>query len=638
MRAKQVTVMLAVLLWAGCGGRPAGEAESAAFRQYDARTFFMTTSFGAADSHGFAFSPDGRRILVSDDESGVFNARSIDIQSGVSTELTASAGSAVFAVSYFPGDERVLFTADQDGNELDHVYVQEPDGSRRDLTPGEKLKASFAGWSGDGKHFYLLTNERDGKDFDLYAYAAAGYGRVLLFRNDQGWGIDSISRDARWLALVKNRTSADNDLFLVDLDAASPQPRRITPHQGNVSHSVLTFTPGSRKLYYLTDEHGEFAQAWSYDLSSGEKELVYRDDWDVVSMGFSPRGTYQVRGVNADARTVVRIVEAATGGPVALPPLPPGELRSVRFSADDGQVAFFINSDTSPSNLFVVDLAGGGLKQLTHSLNPEIHAGDLVEGRVIRYPSFDDLMIPALLYRPRQATADRKAPALVFVHGGPGGQTTRGYRALIQHLVNHGYAVLGVNNRGSSGYGKTFNHLDDRHHGEGDLQDVVWGRRYLETLDWVDGGRVGVMGGSYGGYMTVAALAFHPEAFEVGIDVFGVTNWERTLKSIPPWWEAFKESLYDEMGDPATDQERHHRISPLFHARKIQRPLLVVQGKNDPRVLKVESDEMVAAVRANGVPVKYIVFPDEGHGFRKRENRIAASEAYLAFLDRYLRR
>lgn len=208
---------------------------------------------------------------------------------------------------------------------------------------------------------------------------------------------------------------------------------------------------------------------------------------------------------------------------------------------------------------------------------------------------------------------------------------------MFQHLVNHGYAVLAVNNRGSNGYGKTFFHMDDRKHGDVDLKDVVAGRGYLESLDWVDKDKIGIIGGSYGGYMTVAALAFTPEVFDVGIDIFGVTNWERTLASIPPWWESFRKALYDEMGDPAVDKERHHAISPLFHAENITKPLLVVQGANDPRVLQVESDEMVEKVRANGVPVTYVLFPDEGHGFLKRENRIKASEAYLTFLNQYLK-
>jgi dipeptidyl aminopeptidase/acylaminoacyl peptidase len=196
---------------------------------------------------------------------------------------------------------------------------------------------------------------------------------------------------------------------------------------------------------------------------------------------------------------------------------------------------------------------------------------------------------------------------------------------------------LAVNNRGSSGYGKKFYHMDDKRHGDVDLKDVVHGRRYLESLDWVDRKRIGIIGGSYGGYMVCAALAFEPDAFDLGIDIFGVTNWVRTLESIPPWWASFRDALYAELGDPKTDSERLRRISPLFHAKNIRKPLLVIQGANDPRVLKVESDEMVKAVRDNGVPVEYIVFPDEGHGFLRKENRIGAAEAYLRFLDRHLK-
>jgi dipeptidyl aminopeptidase/acylaminoacyl peptidase len=241
------------------------------------------------------------------------------------------------------------------------------------------------------------------------------------------------------------------------------------------------------------------------------------------------------------------------------------------------------------------------------------------------------------MYKPKQASAENPVPAMVWVHGGPGGQSTRGYSATIQHMVNHGYAVYAANNRGSSGYGKTFYHMDDKRHGEEDLRDIVEAGHYLRSLDWVDNDKVGVIGGSYGGYITAAALTFHPEEFEVGINIFGVTNWVRTLQSIPDWWAAFREALYDEMGDPATDAERHRAISPLFHAENVTKPMLVVQGANDPRVLQVESDELVEAIRANGVYVEYVLFPDEGHGFRRRENRVTASEAFVTFLDTYLK-
>jgi dipeptidyl aminopeptidase/acylaminoacyl peptidase len=260
-----------------------------------------------------------------------------------------------------------------------------------------------------------------------------------------------------------------------------------------------------------------------------------------------------------------------------------------------------------------------------------------VGSEVVRFPSWDELPIPAILWRPHGASAESPVPAVVWVHGGPGGQSRRTYSATLQHLVNHGYAVLAVNNRGSGGYGKTFFHMDDRKHGDVDLKDCVAARGYLEGLDWVDGRRVAIMGGSYGGYMVGAALAFAPEAFDVGVNIFGVMNWVRTLESMPAWWGAQREALFDELGNPAEDRERLERISPLFHAENIVRPLLVVQGANDPRVLQVESDEIVEKVKARGVPVDYVIFDDEGHGFTKKKNRITASERYIEFLDRYLK-
>jgi len=203
--------------------------------------------------------------------------------------------------------------------------------------------------------------------------------------------------------------------------------------------------------------------------------------------------------------------------------------------------------------------------------------------------------------------------------------------------VNHGYAVLGINNRGSSGYGKTFYVADDKKHGKEPLWDCVEGKDYLAGLPSVDGDRIGIIGGSYGGYMVLAALAYKPEEFAAGIDIFGVANWLRTIESIPKWWESFRLALYQEMGDPEKDREMLREISPVFHADKIRRPLLVLQGANDPRVLKAESDDIVAAVKKNGVPVEYIVFPDEGHGFTKKKNQIEGYGAILKFLDKYLK-
>lgn len=180
--------------------------------------------------------------------------------------------------------------------------------------------------------------------------------------------------------------------------------------------------------------------------------------------------------------------------------------------------------------------------------------------------------------------------------------------------------------------------MDNRNHGDKDLKDVVWGKKYLQTLDYIDTSSIAIMGGSYGGYMTLAGLCFHPDEFKAGVDLFGVANWLRTLRSIPPYWETFKKALYDEIGDPnTTDTVRLKQFSPLLHADKIKKPLMVLQGANDPRVLKVESDEIVETVKKSNVPVEYVVFPDEGHGFLKKENEIKGYGQILQFLDKYVK-
>jgi dipeptidyl aminopeptidase/acylaminoacyl peptidase len=299
-------------------------------------------------------------------------------------------------------------------------------------------------------------------------------------------------------------------------------------------------------------------------------------------------------------------------------------------------MAVYLNGDRQPSDLYVIDLQQSSAQRLTTSLSAEINPADLVDSEVVRFNSFDGMSIPNILWKPRQASAGNKRPALLMVHGGPGGQTTRAYNYAAQFLANHGYVILGINNRGSSGYGKTFFAADDGKHGREPLWDCVAAKQYLQTLDYVDPDRIGIMGGSYGGYMTLAALAFKPDEFRVGVNIFGVSNWLRTLESIPPYWESFREALYQEIGNPETQREFLIETSPLFHADKITKPLIVLQGKNDPRVIQPESDDIVAAVRNNGVAVEYLVFDDEGHGFTKKKNQIAAYDAILKFLDTHL--
>ena len=591
---------------------------------------------GNVNYRGASFSPDNTKLLVSSDRSGIYNAYAFPVDGGEPVQLTQSTDDYVQVMGYFPNDERFLYTSDQGGNELNHVYVQDPDGNATDLTPGENLKASFYGWAQDDASFFIGTNERDQRFFDVYEYQPDGYAREMIFQNDEGYNFSGVSPDRRYILLGKTKTNADSDIYLYDRE--TQQMKHVTPHEGDVINNPQTFSPDGQSLYYLTDQDSEYQYLVRYDLATEARETVVQTDWDVWYGYFSKNGKYLVVGINNDARTELRVYDAATMAMVDLPDLGEADITSVGFSRDENHMAFYASSSRMPRDLFVYHFAGDEpAKQLTHSLNENIDPYDLVDGEVARFASYDGVEVPGILYKPHQAGPDNKVPALVWVHGGPGGQSRIGYYYLTQYLVNHGYAIFAINNRGSSGYGKTFFHLDDQKHGADDLDDCVESKKMLAATGWIDAERIGIIGGSYGGYMTLAALTFRPEAFDVGVDLFGISNWHRTVTNIPPWWESFREALQKEMGN-FDDEEFFRAKSPLFHASNIVRPLMVLQGANDPRVLKVESDEIVEAVKANGVPVEYVLFEDEGHGFVKKENQEEAARRILAFLDEHLKK
>ena len=605
--------------------------ETGAKKQYTIEQFMATTRLGGA-----SFSADEKSILFHSNKTGIFNVYSIPVGGGEAKQLTDSTKESTFAVSWFPADARFLYRYDKGGNENDHLYLRELDGSERDLTPGEKTKAQFYGWSQDRKSFFFGTNMRDAKFFDIFEMAIADLKPVLVYKDETGYQAGAISNDKKFIAFGKPGSStADSDVYLYNTE--TKEMKNITEHTGDVDNAPETFDPESKFLYYLSDEGNEFKSVVRYDLASGQKSVLEKTNWDVASMTFSKNGKYRVVATNEDARTKVKVYEGATGNLVPLPPLPEGDITGIRFSDSETKMAFYHDGSTSPANLYVYDFATQKPLKLTESLNPEINAADLADARVVRYKSFDGIEIPAILYQPHGATAQAKVPAIVRVHGGPGGQARMPYSAGVQFLVNHGYAVLDVNNRGSSGYGKTFFKADDRKHGREPLWDCVEAKKYLQTLDYVDGKKIAIMGGSYGGYMVLAALAFKPEEFNAGVDIFGVSNWVRTLQSIPPYWESQRKSLYAEIGDPNTQLDMLREISPLFHADKITKPLLVLQGANDPRVIKPESDEIVEAIKKKKGVVEYVVFDNEGHGFTKKANEIRGNKAILDFLDKHLK-
>ena len=482
--------------------------------------------------------------------------------------------------------------------------------------------------------FYCTTNERDSRYFDVYQIDSESYERTLLLECTENDVFIDVSSDERWALFVRRHTAANTDIYLCDLN--SHVLRNLTCHEGAIRYHSPYFDSKSQCVFYSRCDDEPNTYVYCHELSTGQTHLARKIEGKCVSERLSFSGRYRVVMEQQGVRMTFSVYDCAKQEAIPLPAFAEGEIGSVTISRTERLMAFYVNGDRAPNDLYVYELSTGHFRRLTNNLNAAIDPADLVESEEISFKSFDGMEIPCLLWKPHDITSDSKAPALVWVHGGPGGRTRKGYAAAVQFLVNHGYVVLGVNHRGSSGFGKVFEAAADRKQGREPLWDCMEAKRYLSGLPFVDEAKIAIIGGSFGGYMTLAALAFHPDEFAAGVAISGVSNWIRALKSLSPGSHASK--LYQEkVGNADTDEGMLRSISPLFHAEKISKPLMVIHGAKDPRVSRVESDDIVAAVRKNGGTAEYLLLDGEAHGFRKRASAVRAYQAVLDFLDRYVK-
>ncbi len=621
---KKFMVFAAILFLASCTGKKE-------IKQYTIDQFYKNVSISFSE-----FSQDETKLLISSNETGIYNVFEINLSDTSKKQVTNSDTESCFAIGYVHGTGQILYSADKGGNENSHIFLLNEDGTTTDLTPGDAVKASFSGFSRDKKTMYLQSNKRDPRFFDLYKMIVGDWKEEMIWENKEGLDYAGASKDRSLIATVKSITTSESKLFITNMSTG--ETTEVSEPDKPGMYSASGFTNDNTAFFYTTDAGREFTYLVKYTMATGGREVIYETGWDVTGCWFSENEKYQIIGINEDGRIQVNITDQATGQKVTYPEVPGASIKGLTISDSEKYLLLGLGTSKTPGDLYLYEFGGTEMKKLTDNLNPEINPADLADVQVVRYPSFDGLEIPAIYYKPLTASRKDKVPALVWVHGGPGGQTMANYNPIIQYLVNHGYAVLGVNNRGSSGYGKTFFKMDDQNHGDKDLKDCIWGKKWLQAQDYIDTANIGIIGGSYGGFMTMAAMTSAPDEFKVGVNLFGVTNWLRTLKSIPPYWASFRDALYTEMGDPFTaDSVRLYNISPLFHGQNVKNPVMVLQGANDPRVLQVESDEMVEAIKGAGVPVEYVIFPDEGHGFVKKDNEIKAYSQILTFLDKYLK-
>ncbi len=587
---------------------------------------------------GTLIAPDNQSVMVYSNQTGAFNTYKVDIETG-GVEALAPTSNTSSSVAWFPNDGRALITYDQQGNEVQELFVRELDGTLTSLSQKSHTMQYFAGFSNDGAHLFMFSNHRDPRFMDLYRVDAKTYAIDLLYENRNGYHLNAISPDGRFGMMAEYHGNRHSRVLVVDLTDPDAKPRTLLADNSEGLQTGAGFTSDGQFGLIVTDQFGDYAQAYKVSLATGEAEPLIAPQGEVQHVYYSAEDRYRTMVVSQGAVTLFATWDHQEQQWLSVPNVPQEDIQEVNFSSDGTLMAFHRNSASSPSELHIWDRTTNTVTKLTDNLNGKVDPALLAEAELVRYPSFDGEYIEGVLHRPQSPSESQNVPVVIYIHGGPTAQFNTSFHGEVQYLVSQGFGVFAPNFRGSTGYGKRFARLNDRRHGEDDLQDIVYAKRYLSTLDWVDGENIGLVGGSYGGFLVSAAMVNYPDEFKAGVSRAGLSNWINTLENIPVTWEVIRKQMYQEHGDPsnANDRKRLKAISPLFHADKITKPMLFVQGANDMRVPQTESDAIVAELRKNQVPVEYIVLEDEGHFISLRPNLVFVHEAQVRFLNKYLK-
>ena len=379
-------------------------------QQYTIEQFMDNEAVG-----GGSFSADKSNLLVSSNRSGVYNMYTIPTKGGEMAAITQSDSTSIRAQSYFPNDNRMLFSADGNGDEINHLFVRELDGTIKDITPEKGAKASFYGWSEDDKYLYFGSNKRNPRYFDTYKISIEDYSSEMIYQDDSGLSFSGMSNDENYFTLTKSLNTNDGDLFLYNVKTKE----MIKVNDNQSANTAQDFSKDNSTFYYTTDDGAEFSYLMSYDLSTKEKKKVIEKSWDIAGSGFTSEGNYMVVYVNEDGKNAIEVLDTKTMSPIELPDFGEKSITSVSFSDDEKWMRMYVGGSNTPSDLYTYNLETKEQHKLTNVLNDAIDAEDLVTAKVVRFKSFDGTEIPAIYYLPHQANSENKVPAMVWVHGGP---------------------------------------------------------------------------------------------------------------------------------------------------------------------------------------------------------------------------
>ena len=546
------------------------------------------------------------------------------------------------------GGEAIVFARGQGGDEAYQLYRLDPPSRDPVLLTDPDQRHSLESWLHRSSRAIIGSlpldrtaagGRRSQIDARLWLLdpARPGDRRTIAELPGAGWGVRAVSPDDRHAALERFISANESEVWLLDL--ASGERRKLLPAPGApaASYRPGDFSADGRSLYLVTDRSGEFLQAQRLDLASGALTPVGPvQSWDVQEVEASADGALLALRLNVDGRNELRLVDAATLRERAALAMPPGNLGSLRFHPQRSELAFSVANAQGPGQIHTLDPADGRVQPWTRArLHPTLDTASLTEQQIVRWTSFDGRLISGLLNRPPPSFGGRR-PVLINIHGGPESQARVGFAGRNNYLLQVlGIAVLQPNVRGSDGYGKTFLAADNGLQREDPVKDIGTLLDWIATQPDLDPDRVVVAGGSYGGFMSLAVATTYPERIAGTIDVVGISNLVSFLENTESYRRDLRRAEYGDERDPVM-RAFQTRISPLFNAHRIRRPLMVVQGRNDPRVPYTEAEQIVARVRANGTPVSYLRAENEGHGFARKENADYQFYATVMFLQRTL--
>jgi dipeptidyl aminopeptidase/acylaminoacyl peptidase len=581
-----------------------------------------------------SISADGTQVAYSADTSGQFNLWTQPAGGGTARQLTSFTGQSVRSAAWSPDGTLIAFTADAGGDEQTQIFtVPAAGGEARILSSAadrQFMIAEKTAFGPSGRYLLCGGNDQDPANPGLIIYDLRDGGPPARIAGPRP-GITfpvAMSPDGQHAVAGIYTTNVDYHCCLADLRS----PGRAELVTGDLPPGIFYPGPWSADgsgFYLRTTSGGDRWRLAFFTLADRTLTTVDAPDWDVEDVVVSADGRTLIWSVNEDGRSV--LYGQRDGSPLPLPPVPDGVIEAMEISADGSVLALLLDTASRPLAVAVADLeTSAPVRYLTESRSAAARSAPQVTPQQCRYPARDGTPIPALLYRPAGAGPH---PVVMSIHGGPEQQERPWYDALYRCLLASGIAVFAPNVRGSAGYGLAWQKQIYRDWGGIDLDDFAAAVGYLRSQDWADAQRLAVIGKSYGGFAALSCLSRLPDLWAAGVSCYGPANLETLARSMPPDWSAMVLEMF---GDVDTDAEDMRRRSPVTYADQITAPLLVLQGANDPRVPKGESDQIVARVQANGVEVEYAVFDDEGHGFTSRANDITAHSAILAFLLKHL--